>query len=81
MKQFGAHDLLICDEWIYVPIDSNGSKLLFTVVSECFVTVTKANGVSLPTSQDAAPQEPASAGNTADTPNFQPVGDDEDLPF
>ncbi|GHU37591.1 hypothetical protein FACS1894105_10000 [Clostridia bacterium] len=34
MKQFGAHDLLICDEWIYVPIDSNGSKLLFTVVSE-----------------------------------------------
>ncbi|GHU37392.1 hypothetical protein FACS1894105_09420 [Clostridia bacterium] len=35
MKQFDALDLLICDEWGYIPIDSDGSKLLFTVVSEC----------------------------------------------
>ncbi|GHV13943.1 ATP-binding protein [Clostridia bacterium] len=36
MKQFYKLDLLICDEWGYVPIDSDGSKLLFTVVSECY---------------------------------------------
>jgi DNA replication protein DnaC len=35
MKQFEKLDLLICDEWGYVPIDSDGSKLLFNVVSEC----------------------------------------------
>ena len=36
MKQFEKLDLLICDEWGYVPIDSNGSKLLFQVISECY---------------------------------------------
>jgi DNA replication protein DnaC len=36
MKQFDKLDLLICDEWGYVPIDSNGSKLLFQVISECY---------------------------------------------
>ena len=36
MKQFSKLDLLICDEWGYVPIDSDGSKLLFQVVSECY---------------------------------------------
>jgi DNA replication protein DnaC len=36
MKQFDKLDLLICDEWGYVPIDSDGSKLLFGVVSECY---------------------------------------------
>ena len=36
MKQFEKLDLLICDEWGYVPIDSDGSKLLFSVVSECY---------------------------------------------
>ncbi|GHU39455.1 hypothetical protein FACS1894105_14150 [Clostridia bacterium] len=36
MKKFDALDLLICDEWGYVLIDSDGSKLLFTVVSECY---------------------------------------------
>jgi DNA replication protein DnaC len=35
MKQFDKLDLLICDEWGYVPVDSDGSKLLFSVVSEC----------------------------------------------
>jgi DNA replication protein DnaC len=36
MKQFDNLDLLICDEWGYVPIDSDGSKLLFQVISECY---------------------------------------------
>jgi len=36
MRQFDKLDLLICDEWGYVPIDSDGSKLLFQVVSECY---------------------------------------------
>lgn len=36
MKQLEKLDLLICDEWGYVPIDSDGSKLLFQVVSECY---------------------------------------------
>lgn len=36
MKQFDKMDLLICDEWGYVPIDSDGSKLLFQVISECY---------------------------------------------
>ena len=36
MMQFEKLDLLICDEWGYVPIDSDGSKLLFQVISECY---------------------------------------------
>jgi len=36
MRQFEKLDLLICDEWGYVPIDSTGSKLLFQIVSECY---------------------------------------------
>jgi DNA replication protein DnaC len=36
MKQVERLDLLICDEWGYVPIDSTGSKLLFQVISECY---------------------------------------------
>ena len=36
MNQFEKLDLLICDEWGYVPIDSDGAKLLFQVVSECY---------------------------------------------
>ena len=36
MRQFEKLDLLICDEWGYVPIDGYGSKLLFQVVSECY---------------------------------------------
>jgi len=36
MRQFDKLDLLICDEWGYVPIDSDGSKLLFQIVSECY---------------------------------------------
>jgi DNA replication protein DnaC len=36
MRQFDKLDLLICDEWGYVPIDSDGSKMLFQVISECY---------------------------------------------
>ena len=36
MRQFEKLELLICDEWGYVPIDSDGAKLLFQVVSECY---------------------------------------------
>ena len=36
MKQIEKLDLLICDEWGYVPIDSEGAKLLFQVISECY---------------------------------------------
>jgi len=36
MRQFEKIDLLICDEWGYVPIDSVGAKLLFQVISECY---------------------------------------------
>jgi DNA replication protein DnaC len=36
MRKFEKLDLLICDEWGYVPVDSDGSKLLFQVISECY---------------------------------------------
>lgn len=36
MKSLEKCDLLICDEWGYVPIDSTGSKLLFQVIAECY---------------------------------------------
>ena len=36
MKQFDNLDLLICDEWGYVPVDSDGAKLLFQVISQCY---------------------------------------------
>ncbi|PVD16531.1 ATP-binding protein [Mesotoga sp. Brook.08.105.5.1] len=36
MKTLMKADLIICDEWGYVPLDRDGSKLLFQVVSECY---------------------------------------------
>ncbi len=36
MKQIEKADLLICDEWGYVPFEDNGSQLLFQVISECY---------------------------------------------
>jgi DNA replication protein DnaC len=36
MKQVDKLDLLILDEWGYVPMDSEGTKLLFQVVSACY---------------------------------------------
>ncbi len=36
LKQLLRADLIICDEWGYVPLDRDGSKLLFQVISECY---------------------------------------------
>ena len=36
LKQLSKVDLLICDEWGYVPLDRDGSKLLFQVISDCY---------------------------------------------
>jgi DNA replication protein DnaC len=29
-------DLIICDEWGYIPLDRTGAQLLFEVISECY---------------------------------------------
>lgn len=34
LKQLAKADLLICDEWGYVPLDRDGSKLMFQVISD-----------------------------------------------
>jgi len=36
LKKLSKAELLICDEWGYVPLDRDGSKLLFQVISECY---------------------------------------------
>jgi len=36
LKSFSKLDLLICDEWGYVPLDRDGSRLLFQVISDCY---------------------------------------------
>lgn len=36
MRQIEKTDLLICDEWGYVPFEKDGSQLLFQVISECY---------------------------------------------
>lgn len=36
MKSLEKCDLLICDEWGYVPVDIAGTKLLFQVIAECY---------------------------------------------
>lgn len=36
MRQIEKIDLLICDEWGYVPFEKEGSQLLFQVISECY---------------------------------------------
>jgi DNA replication protein DnaC len=36
MKILEKNDLLICDEWGYVPFEKDGVQLLFQVVSECY---------------------------------------------
>jgi DNA replication protein DnaC len=36
MKKITKAELLICDEWGYVPLDKTGAQLLFEVVSECY---------------------------------------------
>ena len=36
MKKLAKAELLICDEWGYVPLDRIGAQLLFEVISECY---------------------------------------------
>jgi DNA replication protein DnaC len=36
MKKLSKAELLICDEWGYVPLDRTGAQLLFEVISECY---------------------------------------------
>lgn len=35
-KQLEKADLLICDEWGYIPLDRQGAQLLFQVISSCY---------------------------------------------
>lgn len=35
-KGLSKLDLLICDEWGYVPLDREGAQLLFQVISDCY---------------------------------------------
>jgi len=36
LKKLAGLDLIIADEWGYVPLDREGSQLLFHVISECY---------------------------------------------
>lgn len=36
LKQIEQTDLLICDEWGYIPIDIEGAKLLYQVIAGCY---------------------------------------------
>lgn len=36
LKKLSKIDLLICDEWGYIPFDAEGSQLLFQVVADCY---------------------------------------------
>lgn len=36
MKQIEKCDLLVCDEWGYIPFEKDGAQLLFQVISECY---------------------------------------------
>ena len=36
LKKLSKLDLLICDEWGYLPFDSEGSQLLFQVIADCY---------------------------------------------
>lgn len=40
MKQIMKAQIIICDEWGYVPIDRTGAQLLFEVISECYMRKT-----------------------------------------
>ena len=35
-KKILKSDLIICDEWGYIPLDRTGAQLLFEVISECY---------------------------------------------
>ena len=36
MKKIMKAELIICDEWGYVPLDITGAQLLFELISECY---------------------------------------------
>jgi DNA replication protein DnaC len=36
LKKLSKLDLLICDEWGYIPFDAEGSQLLFQVIADCY---------------------------------------------
>lgn len=36
LKQLSSLDLLICDEWGYVPLEREAAQLLFQVISDCY---------------------------------------------
>jgi len=36
LKQLEKAELLICDEWGYIPFEREGSQLLFQVISDCY---------------------------------------------
>jgi len=36
LKKLSTLDLLICDEWGYLPFDAEGSQLLFQVIADCY---------------------------------------------
>lgn len=36
LKQLRRIDLLICDEWGYVPLELEGTQILFQVISDCY---------------------------------------------
>jgi DNA replication protein DnaC len=36
LKKLTKLDLLICDEWGYIPFDAEGSQLLFQVIADCY---------------------------------------------
>jgi DNA replication protein DnaC len=37
-KKLSKLDLIICDEWGYVPLDKVGGQLLFQIISDCYET-------------------------------------------
>lgn len=36
LKKLSQIDLLICDEWGYIPFEAEGSQLLFQVIADCY---------------------------------------------
>lgn len=36
LKKLSKVDLLICDEWGYIPFDAEGSQLLFQAIADCY---------------------------------------------
>ena len=36
MKQIEKCELLVCDEWGYIPFEKDGAQLLFQVISDCY---------------------------------------------